>query len=80
MSETVRVKISVYMDDGRVFEYSVDSADKAREHAHAIIQTGYRHTKEGTSVLEWYPPHRIVKIKIPDGAESTAYLDTVRAT
>jgi hypothetical protein len=56
-------KISVYLDDGRVFDYEVDSTMKAREHIYAIIQTGYRHTPSESSDLEWYPPHRIVKVK-----------------
>lgn len=70
--------ISVYMDDGRVFEYATSSPDKGREHASAIIKTGYRHT-EGKD-LEWYPPHRIVKVKVGGGCESSQYTDTVRAT
>jgi len=74
------IKLSVYMDDGRVFEYDVSSPDKAREHASAIIITGYRHTPKETDDLEWYPPHRINKIKINGGGETTKYKDTVRAT
>lgn len=73
-------KVSIYMDDGRVFEYEVADASKGREHAHAVIQTGYRHTPKGSKDLEWYPPYRILKVKIADGAESTQYRDTVRAT
>lgn len=69
-------QVSVYIDDGRVFEYEVDSEDKVREHASAIISGGYRHN-DG-KVFEHYPPHRILKVKsynIP-----TMYTDTVRGT
>jgi hypothetical protein len=68
--------IYVYMDDGRVFEYAVDSAAKVREHAAAIVKGGYRHN-DGR-VFEHYPPHRILKVKahgIP-----TNYPDTVSGT
>jgi hypothetical protein len=70
-------KISVYLDDGRVFEYEVASPEKAREHSHAIALTGYRHTVDGT--LEHYPPHRISKIKCSGGVD-TSYPDRVRGT
>lgn len=73
-------KVEVYMDDGRVFAYEVSNPAKAREHGFAIIQSGYRHTPEGSDDLEWYPPHRISKIKVTGGAESTTYRDKVRAT
>ncbi len=72
--------ISVYMDDGRVFEYEVASPEKGREHASKIIQTGYRHTPEGDSDLEWYPPYRIDKVKVVNGGGSSRYHDSVRAT
>lgn len=64
------------MDDGRVFSYEVTSHDKVREHADAIIKTGYRHN-DG-DVFEHYPPHRVLKVKsanIP-----TSYTDTVSGT
>ncbi len=73
-------KVSVYMDDGRVFEYSVASPGKGREHASKIIKTGYRHTPVGENGLEWYPPHRIDKVKVSGAAETTAYRDQERAT
>lgn len=75
-----KTKISVYMNFGVVFEYEVDSAEKAREHAAKIIATGYRHTQKNSQDLEWYPPHAIEKIKIAGAAESTAYRDLARAT
>lgn len=53
--------ISVYMDDGRVFNYEVANESKVREHSDAIIKTGYRHN-DG-EVYEHYPPHRILKVK-----------------
>jgi len=51
---------------------------KGRAHAAAIIGGGYRHT-EGAD-HEWYPPHRIVKVKVIGACESTQYRDTTRAT
>lgn len=72
-------KIQVYLDNGLVFEYFVANPNKGREHAHEIIKSGYRHTPEGTNDLEWFPPHRIVKIKV-DGAGEANYKDTIRAT
>ncbi len=70
--------VSVYLDDGRVFEYAVANPSKGREHASAIVKTGYRHS-EGDD-LEWYPPHRILKVKVSGGCESTNYRDSTRAT
>lgn len=72
--------VSIYLDDGRVFEYEVDSPGSGREHASSIIKTGYRSTPQGTDQLEWYPPHRIVKVKVSGAGESSAYKDKVRAT
>lgn len=69
-------KVQVYMDDGRVFEYKVPSAEKVREHAAAIVKGGYRHN-DG-DIFEHYPPHRILKVK-SQGID-TMYLDTVRGT
>ena len=73
-------KISIYLDDGRVFEYNVSSPEKGREHASAIVNTGYRHTSKDSDDLEWYPPHRIVKVKVAGGGESSLYRDTTRTT
>lgn len=72
--------IEIYMDDGRVFYYEVYDPNKAREHAYAIIKTGYRHTPNETNDLEWYPPTRILKIKIKGAGESTGYHDQTRPT
>jgi hypothetical protein len=68
--------IEVYLDDGRVFEYKVASAEKVREHAHAIIMTGYRHN-DGF-LFEHYPPHRILKVK--SNNISTQYKDVTKGT
>jgi hypothetical protein len=68
--------IKVYLDDGRIFKYNVDSADKVREHASAIISGGYRHN-DG-KIFEHYPPHRILKIKSSD--IPTNYKDEVEGT
>jgi hypothetical protein len=72
--------ISIYMDTGVVFEYEVSNSTKGREHAHAIITTGYRHTPKGSDDLEWFPPIRIDKVKVSGAGESTSYKDTTRAT
>ena len=69
-------QISVYIDDGRIFDYEVESADKVREHASAIITSGYRHN-DG-KIFEHYPPHRILKVKSRD--IPTSYPDTTRGT
>jgi hypothetical protein len=69
-------KIKTYLDDGRIFVYEVESAEKVREHASAIIAGGYRHNDGKT--FEHYPPHRILKVKssnIP-----TNYPDTTEGT
>jgi hypothetical protein len=72
-------KIAVYLDDGRVFEYDVANPEKAREHSHAIVLTGYRHTDNEAGTMEHYPPHRIAKVKCSGGV-STSYPDAVRGT
>lgn len=69
----------MYLDTGVVYEYSVDSPQKGREHAYEIITGGYRHTPKHSDDLEWFPPHRIKKVKI-NGGESTQYKDTSRST
>lgn len=70
--------VQVYTDDSLVHEYAVASPLKGREHAAAIIATGYRHS-EGNDLC-WYPPHRIVKVKVTGGAASSLYQDKSRAT
>ena len=70
--------IQIYLDDGRVFEYEVKDAIKGREHAAAIVASGYR-ASDGDD-LEWYPSHRIIKVRVQGGAESSKYKDSVRAT
>jgi hypothetical protein len=75
-------KLSVYIDTGNVFEYSVATEAAAREHADAIIKTGYRSAQaDAPHVLTWWPPHRIAKVKIElDAPSNTVYFDTSRAT
>lgn len=53
--------IQVYIDNGIIFEYDVESETKVREHADAIIKGGYRHN-DG-KIFEHYRPHRILKVK-----------------
>jgi hypothetical protein len=68
--------IKVYLDDGRIFYYEVSSEEKVREHASAIVMTGYRHN-DG-EIFEHYPPHRILKVK-SEGIK-TNYPDKVQGT
>ena len=58
------IKIFVYLQDGRVFDYEVCDAIKAREHAHRIINYGWRVLVNGN--MEYYPIHQIVKVVFPD--------------
>ena len=54
-------EIQVYMQDGQVFGYKVANDSKAREHAHRIINYGWRNVEEG--VMCYYPVHQILKVK-----------------
>lgn len=74
--------ISVYIDNGNVYSYEVGTEESAREHAAAIVQTGYRSVSaESGRQLTWFPPHRIVKVKlILEADSSTQYTDNVRGT
>lgn len=74
-----KFKISVYLDDGRVFSYCVPTADKAREHSAAIVAGGYRHNS-GKGLFEHYPAHRILKVKVTGGVIPTNYPDEVEGT
>ncbi len=75
----MKARISVYIDDGRVFFYDVVHAEKAREHASEILRSGYRHMwKEGE--MEWYPVHRIRKVKIESAGMDSMYYDETRGT
>jgi hypothetical protein len=74
--EPTNFKVQVYLDDGRVFEYEVSSAEKVREHAAAIIKGGYRHN-DG-KVFEHYPPHRLLKVKSEN--IDTLHQDITRGT
>ena len=77
MSKEDKYNVEVYLDDGRVFEYEVESAEKVREHASAIIKGGYRHNNG--LYFEHYPPHRILKVKCSKTID-TLYKDSVRGT
>jgi len=70
--------VQVYIDNGVVYEYDVASAHKVREHADAIVKTGYRHN-DGKGEFEHYPPHRISKVKC-NGVIPTRYPDRVSGT
>lgn len=58
--EEPMVKILVYMKSGVTFDYEVAGCTKAREHAHKIINSGYRHLVDGR--MEYYPVHEISKV------------------
>lgn len=71
-------KINVYIDDGRVFTYPVKTESSAREHASAIVTSGYRSVTDGC--FTYYPVHRVLKVTVTGGTISTKYPDTVRGT
>lgn len=73
-----KIVVEVYLDDGRVAWYEVDSAEKAREHIGAIIKSGFRASNPDGS-FEWYPTHRILKCKVPSGID-TKYPAQYRGT
>lgn len=74
-----KFKISVYIKDGRVFFYYVPTSSKAREHSAAIIEGGYRHN-DGKGEFEYYPTHRILKVKVSGDVVPTNYPDDVEGT
>jgi hypothetical protein len=79
--EKPKVKISIYLDDGIVFDYDVANATSAREHVSAIIKTGYRHSDSETpDELTHFPPHRILKVKMRGPGITTMYYDRPRGT
>ena len=73
-------KISVYLTNSLVLEYQVADPMKGREHADAIVKTGYRSTPKDSDVMVYWPPHAILKVVVEGGGETTAYKDTARAT
>lgn len=74
--------ISVYVDNGNVYEYEVNSEAKAREHAASIVATGYRSvSSDSPTILTWFPPSRILKVvmTLPEPS-STKYFDRIKST
>ncbi len=65
--------VNVYLQDGRVFTYEVEDSVKAREHAHRIINYGWRNAVNGT--MEYYPVHQVLKVtfKHPKDMMSVKY-------
>lgn len=54
--------VNVHLDTGVICSFEVPSKDKAMEWANIIVKDGFRKvSKDG---LEWYPVHRIRKVKI----------------
>ena len=58
-----KIRITIYMQDGRTYSYFVDDAIKAREHAHRIVNYGWRNI-EGTKMC-YYPIHQVLKVTFP---------------
>lgn len=78
-----KIEIFVYLDDGVVFSYTVDTITSAREHASAIVATGYRSVQEEQpDVLTHFPPHRILKVKVKANGTpfKTNYFDKATGT
>ena len=65
--------INIYLQDGRVFTYEVEDSVKAREHAHRIINYGWRNATNG--IMEYYPVHQVLKVtfKYPKDMMSVKY-------
>lgn len=55
------ITLWIYMQDGRTYSYKVKDVQKAREHAHRIINYGWRNL-EGEEMC-YYPIHQILKVK-----------------
>jgi len=76
--------VSVYIDNGVVFYYEVDTPESAREHSAAIVMGGYRHNPElldgDDPLFEHYGPHRISKVKVTGASVPTKYHDKSRGT
>jgi hypothetical protein len=71
--------IRVYLDNGIVYHYKVDTAEAARDHSAAIVKDGYRHN-DGNGEYVHYPSHRISKVKVVDGVIPTSYPDESSGT
>lgn len=52
--------MQIYLQDGRIFFYKVANEIKAREHAHRIINYGWRNIEEDR--MCYYPIHQILKV------------------
>lgn len=77
-----KVRVQVYIDTGNVHEYEVASESEGREHAAAIIATGYRSaTVNNPKRLTWFPPHRINKVVLLLlESSNTKYFDKIIST
>ena len=72
-------KIRVYMvDSAGGYEYEVEMAGEAIEHAGKILAEGYRRVVGGT--LVWFPPHRIYAVKVIGGKFKCRYPDEAFVT
>jgi len=81
----MKATVNIYLRNagGAKFSYEIEAPTKetltvkAREHLGQIAMGGYRHC-DGT-VLEWFPPHWIDKVKIT-GEILTSYPDSCSGT
>ena len=64
------IKINIYLQDGRVISYDVSDSVKAREHAHRIINYGWRNATNG--IMEYYPVHQVLKVTFPEPNDEMA--------
>lgn len=65
------ITIRVYLVNGRRFEYDVTTTEKAREHADAIVNRGWRTDDEND--LIYFPPHQVLKVVIKGGKSASFY-------
>lgn len=61
------MEITVYLRDGRIYQYDVVDAIKARREAHRIINYGWRNVEgeHPDKVMVYYPSHQVLKVVFP---------------
>ena len=58
------VKIQVFLENGVVKEYEVETESQAMEHSHRIVTEGYHSFDKAKKLLVVYPPSRVYKVKV----------------
>lgn len=82
--EILEAKVEVYLKSGQKFVYTITAStgeelmSKAREHMHAIWQTGYRHASGKD--FTWFGPHWTDKIKVMGIDHFSKYPDVASGT